>query len=261
VGAIENAAEVQAVMRESFELNRPIKEQTMERVALITAAGSGLGAACARELANAGFRVAVSSSSGKGEQLGRELGGLGLTGSNTSIDDVARIVKQTCEAYGRIDVVVNSCGAVPKGDLLAISDQDWHSALDMILLSVIRIARAVTPVFEKIGGGTIINVSTYSTFEPDLAFPVSSSLRAALGSFAKLYSDRYADKNIRMNNVLSGYVPTRWPEQEEIKQRIPMRRYGTAKEFAKTVAFLASDGAGYITGQNIRVDGGLTRSF
>lgn len=232
----------------------------MKKVALVTAAGSGLGASCARELADAGFLVAVSSSSGKGEKLGKDLGGLGLTGSNTSVEDIARIVSETHKAYGRIDVVVNSCGAVPKGDLLAISDQDWHLALDMILLSVIRIARAVTPIFEKLGGGTIINVSTYSAFEPDLVYPVSSSLRAALGGFAKLYSDRYAEKNIRMNNVLSGNVATRWPEQDEVKKRIPMRRYGTAAEFAKTVAFLASDGAGYITGQNIRVDGGLTRS-
>jgi NAD(P)-dependent dehydrogenase (short-subunit alcohol dehydrogenase family) len=232
----------------------------LDKVALITAAGSGLGAACAREFAAAGYKVAVSSSSGKGEQLGKELGGLGLTASNTSANDIDRIVRETARQFGRIDVVVNSCGTVARGDLLAISDEDWHAALDMILLSVIRIARVVTPIFEQQGGGVIVNTTTYSAFEPDLTYPVSSALRAALGSFAKLYSDRYADKNIRMNNVLPGYVATRWPEQEAIKQRIPMKRYGTADEIAKTVAFLASDGAGYITGQNIRVDGGWTRS-
>lgn len=233
----------------------------MSKVALVTAAGSGLGAACARELAAAGYQVAVSSSSGKGEQLGRELGGLGFTASNTSVEDIDRIVRETFSARGRIDVVVNSCGPVPRGDLLAISDQDWHAALDMVLLSVIRIARAVTPIFEQQGGGVIVNTTTYSAYEPDLTYPVSSALRAALGSFAKMYSDRYADKNIRMNNVLPGYVATRWPEQDAIKQRIPMKRYGTPEEIAKTVAFLASDGAGYITGQNLRVDGGWTRSF
>jgi NAD(P)-dependent dehydrogenase (short-subunit alcohol dehydrogenase family) len=233
----------------------------LNKVALITAAGSGLGAACARELAAAGYQVAVSSSSGKGEQLGKELGGLGFTASNTSPADIDRIVQETLAARGRIDVVVNSCGAVPRGDLLEIGDQDWHAALDMILLSVIRIARAVTPIFERQGGGVIVNTTTFSAFEPDLTYPVSSALRAALGSFAKMYSDRYADKNIRMNNVLPGYVATRWPEQDAIRERIPMKRYGTAEEIAKTVAFLASDGAGYITGQNIRVDGGWTRSF
>ena len=233
----------------------------MEKVALITAAGSGLGAACAREMAAAGFKVAVASSSGKGEALGHELGGLGFIASNLSPDDIGRIVRETHAAFGRIDVVVNSCGAVARGDLLEISDADWHAGIDMILLSVIRIARAVTPIFLAQGGGTIINVSSFAASEPDAAFPVSSPLRAALGGFTKLYADQYAGRKIRMNNVLPGYFETRWPPRDEIAQRIPMHRYGDPVELAKTVAFLASDGAGYITGQNIVVDGGLTRSI
>jgi NAD(P)-dependent dehydrogenase (short-subunit alcohol dehydrogenase family) len=232
----------------------------MQKVALVTAAGSGLGAACAREFAAAGYQVAVSSSSGKGEALGAELGGLGITGSNTSADDIARTVDQTMQAFGRIDAVVNSCGSIPSGDLLAISDDDWHVGLDMILLSVVRLARNVTPIFEKQGSGVIINVSTFAAYEPDLVYPVSSALRAALGSFAKQYSERYGPKNIRMNNLLPGFFKTRWPEKEEARQRIPARRYGQPQEFAKTVVFLASDDASYIMGQNIRIDGGLTKS-
>lgn len=230
------------------------------KVALITAAGSGLGAACARELAEQGFKVAVSSASGKGEALGDELGGLGVTASNVSADDLSNLVRRTFETFGRIDVVVNSCGSIPTGDLLSISDEDWHAGLDMVLLSVIRIARAVTPIFERQGAGCIINVSTYAAYEPDLTYPVSSALRAALGSFAKLYADHYGDKNIRMNNVLPGFFKTRWPEKNENRQRIPLKRYGQPEEFAKTVAFLASDAASYITGQNIRIDGGIARS-
>jgi len=232
----------------------------MDKVALITAAGSGLGAACAREFAQLGYRIVVSSSSGKGEALGRELGGVGITASNTSADDIARLVAQAHQAYGRIDVVVNSCGSVPSGDLLAITDEDWHRGLDMVMLSVVRMARNVTPIFEAQGGGVIINVSTFAAYEPDLVYPVSSALRAALGSFAKLYSDRYGPMNIRMNNLLPGYFKTRWPEKEETKQRIPARRYGRPEEFAKTAAFLASDAGSYILGQNIRIDGGVTKS-
>jgi NAD(P)-dependent dehydrogenase (short-subunit alcohol dehydrogenase family) len=230
------------------------------KVALITAAGSGLGAACARELAAQGFKVAVSSASGKGEALGRALGGLGVTASNASADDLGDLVKRTFETFGRIDVVVNSCGSIPTGDLLGISDEEWHAGLDMVLLSVVRIARAVTPIFERQGAGCIINVSTFAAYEPDLTYPVSSALRAALGSFAKLYADRYGEKNIRMNNVLPGFFKTRWPEKNENRQRIPLKRYGQPEEFAKTVAFLASDAASYITGQNIRIDGGIARS-
>lgn len=231
-----------------------------EKIALITAAGSGLGAGIARELATQGFRVAVSSSSGKGEALGKQLGGLGFTGSNTNPGDLERIVKGTLDAWGRIDVVVNSCGHPPKGDLLEITDDAWHKGLDTILLSVVRMARLVTPTMERQGGGTILNVSSFAAFEPDLWFPLSSALRAALGDFAKLYADRYAKVNIRMNNVLPGFFDS-LPEVEAAKKRIPLGRYGKVEEFAKTVAFLASDGAAYITGQNIRVDGGWTRAF
>src|SRR5215470_8154985 len=125
---------------------------TSQRVAIVTAGGSGMGAACARELAAQGYRVAVMSSSGKGEALGRELGGLGFTGSNTDPATLERVVKSTLDAYGRIDGVLNSAGHPPKGKLLEIADGDWHKGLDMILLPVIHMAQLVTPVMAKQGG-------------------------------------------------------------------------------------------------------------
>lgn len=185
---------------------------------------------------------------------------MGVTASNSSANDIARLVAQAHRAWGRIDVVVNSCGSVSSGDLLSIADDDWHRGLDMVMLSIVRLARHVTPHFEAQRGGVIINVSTFAAYEPDLVYPVSSALRAALGSFAKMYSDRYGSMNIRMNNLLPGYFKTRWPEKEEVRQRIPAKRYGRPEEFAKTVAFLASDAASYIVGQNIRIDGGVTKS-
>lgn len=229
------------------------------KVALITAAGSGLGAGCARKLAEDGFTVAVMSASGKGEALGKELGGLGITGSITEPSDLESAVKRTLDEFGRIDVLVNSCGHPPNGDLLEISDDDWHKGLDIILLSVIRLSRLVTPAMIAQGGGTIINVSTFSALEPSLSFPVSSAMRAAMAGFAKLFSDRYAADNVRMNNVLPGFFDS-LPEKEERRDLIPMGRYGHVEEFAAVVSFLASDGGTYITGQNIRVDGGVTRS-
>lgn len=229
------------------------------RAAIVTAGGSGMGAAAARALAAAGYGVAILSSSGKGEALAAELGGIGVTGSNQSDADLGRLVDATLARWGRIDAVVNSAGHGPKGDLLSITDADWHLGMEFYLLNVVRIARLVTPQMQRQKSGSIVNISTYATFEPEAAFPTSGVFRAGLASFAKLYADRYAADNIRMNNVLPGYIDS-LPEKEERRARIPMGRYGTAEEVGELIAFLAGDKSGYITGQNIRIDGGITRA-
>ena len=231
-----------------------------DKVAIVTAAGKGVGAAIARELAAAGYRISLMSNSDGALQLAPELGGIGMTGSVTEPADLATLVNATLETFGRIDAVVNNTGHPPKGDLLDIPDADWHLGLDMLVLNVVRMARLVTPVFVKQGGGAMVNISTFSAFEPRLSFPVSSTLRSGLASFTKLYADRYAEFGIRINNVLPGYMDN-YPETEENLAKIPMKRHGKVQEIAKTVRFLLSDDAGYITGQNIRADGGLTHSI
>jgi NAD(P)-dependent dehydrogenase (short-subunit alcohol dehydrogenase family) len=230
------------------------------RIAIVTAAGRGIGAAVAKELHDHGYRLALLSASGNAEKRALELGGVGITGSVTNPADLERLVETTMARYGRIDAVVNNTGHAPKGDLLGIPDEDWHTGLDLLLLNVVRMARLVTPTMVAQGGGAIVNISTFSAFEPELAFPVSSSLRAALGAFTKLYADRHAADRIRMNSVLPGYVDS-YPDNDALREKIPMKRYGTVEELAKTVRFLLSDEAGYLTGQNIRMDGGLTRSL
>ena len=231
-----------------------------EKVAVITAAGKGIGAAVARELAASGYRVSLLSSSGGALSLARELDGIGMTGSVTAPEDLTRLVESTLAHYGRIDAVVNNTGHPPKGDLLNISDADWHLGLELLVLNVVRMARLVTPVFLAQGGGAMVNISTFAAFEPEPGFPVSSSLRSALAGFVKLYADRYAADSIRMNNVLPGYMDN-YPESAANLAKIPMKRYAKVEEVAKTVRFLLSDDAGYITGQNIRVDGGITHSL
>ena len=232
---------------------------TNNKVAVITAGGSGMGAGAARKLASDGFNVAILSSSGKGEQLANELNGVGDTGSNKSVDDLRNLVDRAADRWGRIDVLVNSAGHGPKGDVLDIPDEDWIDGMETYLLNVVRPTRLVTPFMQAQGAGAIINISTYATFEPDPNFPTSGVFRAGLAAFTKLYADRYAADNIRMNNILPGFIDS-LPEKEEFRARIPMGRYGRTDEISDTVSFLASEGAGYITGQNIRVDGGITRS-
>lgn len=230
-----------------------------EKVAIVTAAGKGIGAAIARALAEADYQVSLMSNSGGAVALAEELGGIGMTGSVTNPDDLKKLVDTTMEKFGRVNAVINNTGHPPKGDILAITDDDWHLGLELLILNVVRMARLVTPIFEKQGGGTMVNISTFSAFEPDPAFPVSSSLRGGLAGFTKLYADRYAESGIRMNNVLPGFMDN-YPESAEIVEKIPMKRYAKVEEVANTVRFLLSEDAGYITGQNIRVDGGINHS-
>ena len=232
---------------------------TTEKVAIVTAGGSGMGAGAARKLAADGFRVAILSSSGKGEALAGEIGGIGVTGSNQSNDDLKRLVDKTIDTWGRVDVLVNSAGHGPRAPVLELSDEDWHTGMDVYFLNVVRPTRLVVPIMQKQMAGVIINISTFAAFEPDPVFPTSGVFRAGLAAFTKLFADRYAAENIRMNNVLPGFIDS-LPEKPEFRDRIPMQRYGKTEEIADVIAFLASDGAGYITGQNIRVDGGITRS-
>jgi NAD(P)-dependent dehydrogenase (short-subunit alcohol dehydrogenase family) len=231
----------------------------VEKVAIVTAAGSGMGAATAKRLAADGFKVAILSSSGQGEALAKRLGGVGVTGSNQSNEALQRLVDATLERWGRVDLLVNSAGHGPRAPILDISDEDWHKGLDTYLLNVIRPTRLVTPIMQRQRGGVIINISTAWAFEPSELFPTSAVFRSGLAAFSKIFADTYAKDNLRMNNVLPGWIDS-LPATEERRQAVPLQRYGTATEIAATIAFLASEGAGYITGQNIRVDGGITRA-
>lgn len=231
-----------------------------DKVALVTAGGSGMGADAARRLARDGFRVGVLSSSGKGEALGSELGGFGVTGSNLVAGDLQRLVDGALERWGRVDVLINSAGHGPKGPLLEIGDDAWHTGMDVYLLNVIRPTRLVTPIMQRQGGGAIVNISSFAAIEPDPVFPTSAVFRAGLAAFAKLYADQYAADGIRMNNVLPGFIDS-LPEKDDRRARIPMGRYGRSDEVSSLIAWLASDEGAYMTGQNLRLDGGLTRSF
>lgn len=229
------------------------------KVAIVTAGGSGMGAASARKLAADGFNAAVLSSSGKGEALAQELGGIGITGSNQSNDDLKRLVDTVMDRWGRIDVMVNSAGHGPRAQIIEITDEQWHTGLDVYLMNVIRPVRLIAPIMQAQKSGSIVNISTAWAFEPSSMFPTSAVFRAGLAAYTKIFADTYAADNVRMNNVLPGWIDS-LPATEERREGVPMKRYGTSEEIAATVAFLASEGAGYITGQNLKVDGGLTRS-
>jgi len=226
---------------------------------MIVGGGSGIGADSARKMSEMGYDVAVFSSSGKGEALCKELGGLGFTGSNLMVADLEAFVAATMERFGRIDAVINCAGHGPKGPIMEISDEDWHLGMDYYFLNIVRITRLVLPIMQNQGKGSIVNISTFAVFEPDPDFPTSAVFRASLASYTKLFSTKYAAESIRMNNILPGFINS-LPEKQDRLDRIPAGRYADVRELTETVAFMASDASSYITGQNLRVDGGLTAS-
>ncbi|WP_433226763.1 SDR family oxidoreductase [Microtetraspora malaysiensis] len=229
-------------------------------VAIVTAAGSGIGRGIAGELAQRGYRLSLLSRGENVRALAEELGATATVGSLTSPEDLQRLVDDTLRTHGRIDAVVNGCGHTAQDELLKVTDEMWHQGLDMVLLSVARMARLVTPHMLQRGTGAFVNISSYTAFEPMGLIPVNSSLRAALSSFTKLYADQYAAHGLRMNALLPGFVDSH-PETEEFLARIPAGRYATTAEIGKLAAFLISDDAAYINGESLRIDGGAARSL
>ena len=231
----------------------------MKKIAVLIAAGSGMGADAARVLFNDGYKIAIMSSSGKGKELARKLKGIGYTGSNLDQNNIKSFINLVLDKWGRIDVLVNSAGHGPKGEILKISDEEWIKGMETYFLNVVRATRLVTPTMKKQRNGSIINISTYAIFEPERSFPTSGVMRASLASFMKIYSDEYAKYNIRMNNILPGFIDSLKPKKKFI-DRVPLKRVGKVSEISSVVKLLASKNGAYITGQNIRVDGGITRS-
>lgn len=229
------------------------------KIALITAGGSGMGAATAKRLARDGYKVAILSSSGKGEALAQDLGGFGVTGSNQSTDDLNRLIDGAMERWGRIDALVNSAGHGPRAPITEISDEQWQTGMNVYFMNVVRAVRLVAPIMKTQKTGAIVNISTAWVAEPSPMFPTSAVFRAGLAAYTKIFADEFAPFNVRMNNVLPGWIDS-LPATDERRQTVPMARYGSSDEIAGTVAFLLSADAGYITGQNLRVDGGLMRS-
>lgn len=228
-----------------------------QKVCIVTGGGRGIGAAVAREMHARGWALALMSPSENCETLAAELGGVARRGVAQSGDDLRGVVDLALATWGRIDAVLNHTGHPPKGDLLEIADDSWDLAHGMILKSVIRMARLVTPAMVAHGGGSIVNVTTYAAFEPSPWFPASCTYRAAVSTFAKLYADRYGPQNIRMNCLAPGFTDSL--DVAKYGELAALKRIGTVQEQARAAAFLLTDESSYITGQTLRVDGGLTR--
>lgn len=245
------------------------------KVAIVTGAGQGIGAGVARSFAEAGYKVSLMSPSERNVTLARELGGIGRQGSALEPGDLKALVDATMKAFGRIDAVVSNMGhgsgnapSVTTGtvydpqnfaDPLGFTDEVWHGALDMYVLSVVRMARLATPIMAAQGGGAFVNISSLNATEPRPGYAQMSVLRGALHGFTKLFADKYAASKVRMNNVMPGYCENVEMTESALRS-IPMGRTARFSEIGSVCVFLASDGASYMTGQNVLVDGGINRA-
>ena len=218
-----------------------------------------MGAACAHTLAKEKYNLVLMSRTDGVLEFAKELDAVGMVGNVTKQNDLCKVVDLAMDTYGQIDAIVNNTGHPPKGDLLKITDSEWKESFDLLLLNVVRMSRLAVPIMKK-NGGSIVNISSYSAKDPNISFPTSSTIRAGLSAFVKLFADQYGKDGIRMNNILPGFVDS-FDVDDEIRSMIPSKREGRVDEIANTVVFLLSDKSSYVNGENIRVDGGRGRSI
>lgn len=252
--------------------------------ALVTASSKGIGKACAEALASEGCNVMICSRNSENLiQVADEL----IRNYGTDVhwfkcdlrnpDDIEELVKETYRAFGSIDIVVNNCGGPPSNYIFNFTDDDWNNAYQEILMSVIRISNLVIESMKKNNFGRIINITSVTVKQPIQRLVLSNSLRNAVVGYAKTLSNEVAQFGITVNNVAPGYTLTKrvydlavdqakltGKSHEEIlksyTQDIPMGRLGKPEEIGNLVAFLASEKAGYITGQTIFIDGGYIKA-
>ena len=225
------------------------------KTAIITAASQGIGEACARKLSALDYNLILMSRSKKNKSLAAELGCISIQGSVTENNDLKEVVKLAVDTFGGLNSVVNNTGHAPKGDLLKITDHEWYASIDILLMNVIRISRFIVPAMKE-NGGSIVNISAFGAENPSLDFPTSSVVRSALTSYTKLFSRRHGQYNIRMNNLLPGFVDS-YSVTDEIRNNIALEREASVNEIANGVMFLLSEESKYITGQNLVMDGSL----
>jgi len=231
-----------------------------QKIAIITAASKGIGAACAIQLHRAGFKLVLMFRSKEIYTIADQLDARPIMGSISNPSDIMRLIQFTYEKYGRIDAVIANSGHAAKGSLNELSDAEWQEGFNLLLMSVIRLSKLVTPIFESQKSGSFIAISSFVAKEPSLEYPLSSVMRAALSGFIKLYAETMGKHQVRVNAVLPGSIDNH-PTTLETLNKISLLRQGKVSDVASLVTFLCSEDAKYITGQLMTVDGGLIKSI
>lgn len=254
------------------------------KVALVAAASKGLGKAVALGLAREGAHVAIfSRDRARIETAAKEINAatgaqvLALVADAMRLDDVQRAVDETVKNFGTLHIVVTNAGGPPTGEFVTLTDEQWQTAVDLTLMSAVRLSRAAIPHMQKQNWGRILHLGSLTIKQPYENLMLSNSIRAAVLGLAKTQANELAKYGILVNMVSPGVIETDRVVQlmesrakrngttarEEYalaENKVPLGRVGQTEEFANVVVFLASERASFITGAHLIVDGGETQT-
>lgn len=240
------------------------------KIALVTGSSVGLGAAMATALAEAGADVACHCHfDGEADETCSQIINLGrktfsVSGDMSDKDVPKRLIAETIERFGRIDILINNAGMIRRAPAVDFTEEDWSTVLEVNLSSVFRLSQAAGKRMIEQGGGKIVNIASLLSFQGGVTVPAYTASKSGVAGLTKAFANEWAKFNVNVNAIAPGYMATNnttalradETRNRQIIERIPAGRWGAAEDLAGAAVFLASAASDYLQGHILVVDGG-----